>query len=71
MVIVAALSVRYKATSDKERCIIFLKENYMKPTYEELVEILRMAPPRSAINDQRFWDWRRQVEVLLAKLDTE
>ena len=40
-----------------------------KPTYEDLVLILRQAPPRSSIPDQRFWDWRRQVEDLLARVE--
>ena len=40
-----------------------------KPTYEELVRILRQAPPRSSISDQRFWDWRHQVEDLLARVE--
>jgi len=39
------------------------------PTYSELLDLLRAAPPRQMIDDQRFWDWRRQVEDLLARLD--
>ncbi|MDP3703755.1 MAG: hypothetical protein Q8R78_05150 [Candidatus Omnitrophota bacterium] len=41
----------------------------MKPSYDELLAILRSAPPRQMIDDQRFWDWRRQVEDLLARVD--
>ena len=41
----------------------------MKPTYDELVLFLRTAPPRSAIEDQRFWDWRLKLEALLARVD--
>mgnify|MGYP001583705793 CR=1 FL=1 len=37
----------------------------------EAIALLRSSPPRSAIADQRYWDWRRQVEVLLAKLDAD
>ena len=40
----------------------------MKPTYDELVLLLRQAPPRSAIEDQRFWDWRTKVEEALARI---
>ena len=47
----------------------------MKPTDEtvasEAIALLRAAPPRAMIDDQRYWDWRRQVEVLLAKLDAD
>ena len=39
------------------------------PTYSELLDLLRAAPPRQMIDDQRFWDWRRQVEDLLARVD--
>lgn len=41
----------------------------MKPSYDELVLLLRQAPPRSMIADQRFWDWRVKVEELLARVD--
>ena len=30
------------------------------PTYSELLDLLRAAPPRQMIDDQRYWDWRRQ-----------
>ena len=39
------------------------------PTYSELLDLLRAAPPRQMIDDQRYWDWRRQVEDLLARVD--
>ena len=39
------------------------------PTYSELLDCLRAALPRSAIDDQRYWDWRRQVEDLLARVE--
>ena len=39
------------------------------PTYSELLDLLRAAPPRQMIDDQRFWDWRRQVEDLLARVE--
>ena len=41
----------------------------MKPTYEELVTLLREAPPRQMITDQRYWDWRKRVEEALSRLD--
>ena len=41
------------------------------PTYSELLDLLRAAPPRQMIDDQRFWDWRRQVEDLLARVEEE
>ena len=41
----------------------------MQPSYDELVLLLRQAPPRAMIADQRFWDWRKQVEALLARVD--
>mgnify|MGYP001570445722 CR=1 FL=1 len=40
----------------------------MKPTYEELVTLLRQAPPRQMITDQRYWDWRKRVEEALARI---
>lgn len=40
-----------------------------QPTYDELVAVLREAPPRQMIADQRFWDWRTRVEDLLARVD--
>jgi len=40
-----------------------------KPTYQDLVDLLRAAPPRPAIDDQRYWDWRLEVESLLARLE--
>ena len=42
-----------------------------RPTYDEVIALLRAAPPRAMIDDQRYWDWRRQVEILLARLDQE
>lgn len=39
------------------------------PTYDELVAVLRAAPPRRMVLDQRFWDWRGRLEALLARLD--
>ena len=39
------------------------------PTYSELLDCLRAAPPRQMIDDQRYWDWRRQVEDLLARVE--
>ena len=41
----------------------------MKPTYDELVLLLRQAPPRQMIEDQRFWDWRKRVEEALARVE--
>ena len=41
----------------------------MKPTYDELVLLLRQAPPRQMIADQRYWDWRKKVEALLARVE--
>ena len=41
----------------------------MKPTYDELVLLLRQAPPRQMIDDQRYWDWRKRVEEVLSRLD--
>ena len=41
----------------------------MKPTYDELVLLLRQAPPRQMIDDQRYWDWRTQVEAMLARVE--
>lgn len=41
----------------------------MKPTYEELVQLLRQSPPRSAIGDERYWNWRKQVEEALARVE--
>ena len=41
----------------------------MKPAYEELVLLLRQAPPRQMIGDERYWIWRKQVEALLARVD--
>lgn len=40
-----------------------------KPTYEELVALLRSAPPRPMIEDQRYWDWRLTLEAMLARVD--
>ena len=39
------------------------------PTYEELVQLLRDAPPRVMIEDQRYWDWRIRAEDMLARVD--
>ena len=39
------------------------------PTYSELLDLLRAAPPKQMIDDQRYWDWRRQVEDLLARVE--
>mgnify|MGYP001607370322 CR=1 FL=1 len=41
----------------------------MKPAYDELVALLREVPPRQMIDDQRFWDFRRKVEALLARVE--
>lgn len=40
-----------------------------RPTYADLVALLRDAPPRQMIADQRYWDWRRRVEACLARLE--
>jgi len=40
-----------------------------KPTYQELVDLLRSAPPRQMVEDQRYWDWRRKVEAMLARVE--
>ena len=40
-----------------------------KPTYEELILLLRDAPPRQMVEDQRYWDWRKKVEALLARVE--
>ena len=40
-----------------------------KPTYAELVALLRETPPRTMITDQRFWDFRNKVEALLARVE--
>lgn len=40
-----------------------------RPTYDELVALLRQAPPRQMIEDQRYWDWRKRLEELLARVD--
>ena len=40
------------------------------PTYDELVQVLRAAPPRTMLLDQRYWDWRNRLDALLARLDT-
>ena len=42
-----------------------------RPTYEELVTILREAPPRQMVDDQRYWDWRIRAEDLLARVDAD
>ena len=41
----------------------------MKPTYDELVLLLRQAPPRSALEDERYWVWRKKVEEALARVE--
>lgn len=41
----------------------------MKPTYDDLVALLRSAPPRQMINDQRYWDWRKKIEEVLARVE--
>lgn len=33
-----------------------------------LLEALRAAPPREAVDDQRYWTWRARVDALLLKL---
>ena len=43
----------------------------IKPTYEDLVALLRAAPPRQMIDDQRYWDWRTRVEATLARVEEE
>jgi len=40
-----------------------------RPTYDEVVAMLRDAPPRSMIADQRYWDYRKRVEALLRRVD--
>lgn len=40
-----------------------------RPTYDDLVALLRECPPRQMISDQRFWDYRRRVEAMLARVD--
>ena len=40
-----------------------------KPTYDDLVKLLRLAPPRQAIDDRRYWEWRSQVEDALARVE--
>ena len=42
-----------------------------RPTYEELVALLREAPPRQAIPDDRYWAYRRRVEEVLERVDSE
>ena len=46
-----------------------LRRIVMKPTYDELVLLLRQAPPRTMIEDQRYWDWRKRVEEALARVE--
>lgn len=41
----------------------------LRALYDELLALLRAAPPRQMVSDQRYWDWRRQVEALLARLE--
>ena len=37
-----------------------------------LRKVLELAPPRSAVDDQRYWDWlKRRDEVLDAPLEGE
>ena len=37
---------------------------------DEALQLLREAPPRAAIQEHRYWPWRRKVEAFLEKLDT-
>ena len=41
----------------------------MKPTYDALVLLLREAPPRQMIEDERYWVWRKRVEEALARVE--
>ena len=38
------------------------------PTYEELVTMLRSAPPQQAVDDQRYWQWRAAASAMLARV---
>ena len=35
---------------------------------KEALALLKAAPPRESINDDRFWKWRREVEDLLKRV---
>ena len=35
----------------------------------EAIALLRSAPPRQMIADERYWVWRKHVEEFLARVD--
>ena len=39
-----------------------------EPSYEELLELLRAAPPREAISHEGFWRWKKRVEETLQRV---
>ena len=56
-----------KATQDPQRVIQSL---FARVT--ALRTVLELAPPRSAVDDQRYWDWlRKRDAVLEAPLEGE
>jgi len=40
-----------------------------KPTLDDLIALLRAAPPRHALQDERYRRWRVQVEAMLRRVD--
>ena len=42
-----------------------------QPSYDDLVLLLRDAPPRQMISDQRYCDYRKRVEAMLARVDAK
>ena len=37
-------------------------------TLDEVLTLLRQAPPRQAIDDTRYWLWRQRVDALLLRV---
>lgn len=40
-----------------------------RPSYEDLIDLLRSAPPREAIQHEGYWRWRRLVDDTLKRCD--
>lgn len=43
----------------------------MRAERDALLALLKDAPPRQAIDDQRYWEWRQRVDALLMRLEAE
>lgn len=41
----------------------------MSPTRDELLHLLKTAPPREMVSDQRYWDWKRVVDEVLERIE--